>query len=159
MTDHVVIKDMHTLPGESSPNPFRDEYTKPVGMPASESPKGDPVAATIAKYGAFNAEQTDTRGLSWHAVREDLKAAGIDAPLGNAKDIEQIPGMDRLPPGSKPQPGDVVVIGPQDSDQGHIGKYGKSFIVTQDGKAASDHMEPMPDLSKLKDVRIFRHSS
>jgi hypothetical protein len=90
-------------------------------------------------------------GLSWAANWRALKAAGIDAPSGNATDIQAIPGMTKMPADSKLRPGDVVIIGATDTL-----RWGDSFIVTEDMKAASAGFHKIPNLTKYKDVRIFR---
>lgn len=94
----------------------------------------------------------NSNGSSWKANRLVLEAAGIDAPrVPNAAAVEDIPGMQKLPPGEKAKPGDVYTTG---ADAKHPNGY--SFIVNAEGRAVSDHIAKFPDLNQYKDVKHFR---
>src|ERR1700733_9903690 len=82
-------------------------------------------------------------GASWGANWRALRSAGIAAPLGNATDIHEIPGMTQMPRDSKLRPGDVVITGATETQP-----FGNSFIVSEDMKAASNGFHKIPDLPK-----------
>lgn len=127
---------------------YTDKNSAEIGQKA-EATEG--TARRIAEAAEQTSASREYPGMSWKANRTALKLAGIDAQRSDAKDVESIPKMTRMPSDTKLQPGDVVVVG---AKPGH--EHGSSFIVTEEMKAAGNGVFKIPDLSKEKDVRIFR---
>jgi hypothetical protein len=105
----------------------------------------------LAEAADHVATSMQTVGRSWGANWRALKTVGIVPPQGNACDITSIPGMTKMPEGTKLKPGNVVTIGAN-----ALQPEGFSFIVTEDMKAASDSFTKIPNLSHTKNVRVFR---
>jgi hypothetical protein len=119
--------------------------------PPPESQTDNALGRRIAEAADHIAHSKYPDHMSWKAVGDALRLGGIDAPRGNAADIQTIPDTTRMPAGTKLQPGDIVVTGATDKQP-----YGNSFVVNEDMKAVSNHFSKIPDLTKVSDVRIFR---
>ncbi|MBA4076786.1 MAG: hypothetical protein C0508_17215 [Cyanobacteria bacterium PR.023] len=120
--------------------------------PQTQEDKLSAFTTRLVEAADQRAVMMNSNGSSWKANRLVLEAAGIDAPrVPNAAAVEDIPGMQKLPPGEKPKPGDVYTTG---ADAKHPNGY--SFIVNAEGRAVSDHMAKFPDLNQYKDVKHFR---
>lgn len=120
--------------------------------PQTQEDKLSAFTTRLVEAADQRAVMMNSHGSSWKANRMVLEAAGIDAPrVASAAAVEDIPGMQKLPPGEKPKPGDVYTTG---ADAKHPNGY--SFIVNAEGRAVSDHMAKFPDLSQYTDVKHFR---
>jgi len=120
--------------------------------PQTQEDKLSAFTARLVEAADQKAVMMNSNGSSWKANRMVLEAAGIDAPhVASAALVQEIPGMQKLPPGEKAKPGDVYTTG---ADAKHPNGY--SFIVNAEGRAVSDHIAKFPDLNQYKDVKHFR---
>jgi hypothetical protein len=140
------------------------ELPKGNVLPSSEAHKGEDYPGkqiadqkstrfreSLVQYADLVAVKMHSSGMSWEANCRALRSMGIQAPAGDAKDVQSIPGLSKMPADTQLQPGDVVITGSTATQ-----RSGNSFIVTEDMKAAADSFHKIPDLTKYKDVRVFR---